>query len=181
MKQLLLVIGKPGSGKDTQIEYLAKRRNLHVIGVGDLVRQRAIVDSEVESDVEAGNLVDNNLVNDLIIKEINTTEDDAYIISNGFPRDLEQAQWLHGHLELMGCRIDKVLVINIDDKDSRARLMLRSRRDDAELALGRRLEVFHTLTSNVIDYYRKIGLVIDIDGRPDPGTVAKMIEDALGW
>lgn len=49
MKQLLVIIGMPGSGKDTQIDYMAKRRKFEVIRIGDLVRQRAKTDPKNRS------------------------------------------------------------------------------------------------------------------------------------
>lgn len=40
MNKLIVVIGLPGSGKDTQIELLSKIRKVNVIEAGDLIRKK---------------------------------------------------------------------------------------------------------------------------------------------
>lgn len=181
MKKLLLIIGMPGSGKDTQIEYMAKRRKLSVIRIGDLVREKARTDQGISKDLEAGNLVDNGVVNALVADAIKASVDGSYIISDGFPRDLPQAQWLNEYLPNCNCELDKVLYIDIDDITALERLQKRGRDDDDEATINHRLEVFHTQTDDVIDYYQKSGQLTKVDGRLDPDEVAEKIQKVLGW
>ncbi len=53
------------------------------------------------------------------------------------------------------------------------------RSDDNEKAVSKRLEVFHHNTAAVIDYYRKHGVVLDIDGTQTIEKVTTSIEAAL--
>jgi adenylate kinase len=53
------------------------------------------------------------------------------------------------------------------------------RSDDNETSVSKRLEVFHHNTAPVIDYYRKRGMVLDIDGTQTIDKVKTSIETAL--
>jgi adenylate kinase len=57
---------------------------------------------------------------------------------------------------------------------------LRQRSDDTEEVIRRRLDVYHKQTKAVEDYYRKQGLLIEIDGAQAPEKVAIAILAAVG-
>lgn len=181
MKQLLVIVGLPGSGKDTQIESLAKRKKFEVIRVGDLVREKAKTDPQVAEDLAAGNLADNAMVNQLIDESIRNFPEQSYIISDGFPRDLEQAEWLvdylhKGQMELVGA-----LHIKISDEVALQRLTKRGRDDDQGEIIVHRLQVFHKQTGAVVEFFRSRGKLMEIDGSGTPDEVERAIKVALGW
>ncbi len=181
MKKLLVVIGMPGSGKDTQIDYMSKRRKLNVIRIGDLVRAKAKSNPDIEEDLESGDLVDNDVVNDLVSHAINSVPDGSYLISDGFPRDIGQAKWLDTFVANHDVIIDKVLLIDIDNDVSVDRLSKRGRDDDDSKTIQHRLEVFHTETDKVIDYYKADDRLSIVNGEPSPEVVSAEIEKILGW
>ena len=94
MNKLIVVIGLPGSGKDTQIELLSKIRKVNVIEAGDLIRKKAESYPEIKAEVEQGDLVDNDMVNSLVSEKLTSFGSESVIISDGFPRRLSQAKWL---------------------------------------------------------------------------------------
>jgi adenylate kinase len=57
---------------------------------------------------------------------------------------------------------------------------LRQRSDDAEDVIRHRLEVYHKQTKAVEDYYRKQGLLIEIDGSQPPDKVTTAVMNAVG-
>jgi len=181
MKQLLVIIGMPGSGKDTQIEFMAKRRKLEVIRIGDLVRAKAVTNNKIDADLDAGNLVDNDIVNNLVKDAIQSAPDDSYLISDGFPRDIEQAKWLDEFASNNACKIVQVLVIRIEDSTAIERLKKRGREDDDEDTINHRLEVFHDQTDRVIDYYKSSQRLSEVNGEDAPEEVAQKIENILQW
>src|SRR5437762_13936862 len=73
----LILLGPPGSGKGTQAKLLAQRLQLHHIGTGDLLRQMVQLGTpagrRAKPYVESGQLVPDDLVND-IVNERFTTE-----------------------------------------------------------------------------------------------------------
>lgn len=181
MKKLLVVVGMPGSGKDTQIDFLSKRQKFEVIRIGDLVRAKAKTDSAIGVDLESGDLVDNDVVNELVAEAIINSADDSYIISDGFPRDIEQAKWLDEFVDKHNCIIEKVLLIDINDDVSIARLSKRGRDDDDDKTIRHRLEVFHAETDKVVEYYEASQRISVVNGKLDPLSVANEIEKILGW
>jgi adenylate kinase len=181
MKKLLVIVGLPGSGKDTQIAGLMDRRALRVIRVGDLVREQAKTDAEVAADLKNGDLADNGLVNELIRGAIEQAPPNSYIVSDGFPRDLEQAIWLDKYLETFGIAMDRVLYIKVDDDVALIRLMKRGREDDSKATIKHRIQVFHQMTDEVITHYRQKGQLVEIDGNGTPQEVVKNIKVGLGW
>jgi adenylate kinase len=55
----------------------------------------------------------------------------------------------------------------------------RRRSDDNADALGARLEIYHTQTAPLLDYYRNRGELLSVDGMADADDVARQIEEAL--
>jgi len=53
------------------------------------------------------------------------------------------------------------------------------RDDDTEEAVNRRLEIFNTETMEVIDYLKKQGKIIEIDGEGTPEEVFQLVLEAL--
>lgn len=181
MKQLLIIVGLPGSGKDTQIESLGERKKIEVIRIGDLVRAKAKTDPLVAKDLEQGNLADNAMVNQLIDQSIQNFPDPSYIISDGFPRDLEQAEWLVDYLQSKQVELVGVLYIKISDSVAMQRLLKRGRDDDQEKTIAHRLEVFHKQTGAVVEFFRQLNKLSEIDGSGTPKEVEQAIRAKLGW
>lgn len=57
--------------------------------------------------------------------------------------------------------------------------ILQERSDDTEETVQKRLETFHSETEPIKDYYRRKGLIIEVDGTKDPDEVYKDIVKAL--
>lgn len=181
MKKLLVIIGLPGSGKDTQIESLSNRRKLEIIKVGDLVRRKAQDDARVAEDLKRGDLADDDMVNELIAQAITAARAGAYIISDGFPRDLDQAKWLEMFLNKNDACIDKVVYLDADDSVAMQRLLKRGRDDDTAETITHRIEVFHSQTDPVAEYFRSKGQLLEINANGTPDQVAQDIKQRLGW
>src|SRR5207247_2116054 len=83
----------------------------------------------------------------------------GYIL-DGFPRTIEQAKaFVNG--------IDRAIYLKVSDKEALWRLSFRESkdRDDETLpALRKRIELFHKFTEPVLEFYRKKGILIEIDG-----------------
>ncbi len=181
MKKLIVVIGLPGSGKDTQIELLQKTKNVEVVRVGDLIRAEAEKDSELKQALASGNLANNDKVNSLIVNEISTFPEDSVIISDGFPRRIAQAKWLEKYANENNIEIVKYLLIKITDDESMKRLLKRGREDDTEEIIAHRIAVFHNETNEVIEFYKNKNLFASVDGIGDVTEIQKRIKKELNW
>jgi len=181
MKKLIVVIGLPGSGKDTQIELLTKLKKVEVIEAGDLIRKKSETDMEIKESVMKGELVDNSKVNSLIMEKLMSFDDNSVIISDGFPRRLEQALWLDDFAKTNGIEFLKYILLSITDEEAMTRLLKRGRADDSREVIENRIEVFHDETKDVIEYYKSKGLLSVVDGMGRIKEVQLRMKEALNW
>ena len=181
MKHLIVVVGLPGSGKDTQIDLLQKLRKIEVIRIGDLIRERAKTNPLIAQALHAGNLVDYDLVNSIVQQQFESFPDGSIIVSDGFPRDTDQADWMESYASAHGIEISKYILLEISDQESLARLLRRGREDDTQATIQRRIEVFHELTDEVIDNARGRDNFTTVDATGSIDEIFKRVKAALGW
>ncbi len=181
MKQLIVVIGLPGSGKDTQIEFMQGVRKIEVIRIGDLIRERAKTNPSIAQALHSGNLVDYDLVNSIVQQQLESFPDGSIIVSDGFPRDTDQADWMEAYANTHGIEIAKYILLDISDQESLRRLLKRGRADDTEPIIRRRIEVFHELTDEVIDSVRGRDKFASVDATGSTDEIFKRLRAALGW
>ena len=70
----IVIFGPPGAGKGTQSNFIVKKFNLHQLSTGELLRNeiknRSELGNQISSIINAGNLVSDKIVSDLIEKYI---------------------------------------------------------------------------------------------------------------
>ena len=92
---------------------------------------------------------------------------------DGFPRNLAQAEALDGLLAELDQRIERVLLLELEDGVLIQRLLSRGRADDNEAVIRNRLVVYQEQTAPLIDHYRNLGLLRSVEAS---GTVAEIGE-----
>jgi len=202
--ETLIVLGGPGSGKDTQVDFLVKALGYQEISSGQLVRLRAECDEGLRKVLEKGGLVPSDVVDDEIISVFALLPDNQPVIINGYPRTRGQAEKLEIILRENNRRIDRVLYIRVDDKELIKRIskrrvcascgyftdnshqkcpecggVLKNRKDDFPASVKRRLEIFHKETEPVFDFYRARGVLVEVDGNPPIERVRENIKRVL--
>lgn len=114
----LIFLGPPGSGKGTQAKRLGQSRGIPQLSTGDLLRSAARGGTELgkkaKSFMDAGKLVPDDLVIELILERM--TQDDCRdgFILDGFPRTLVQAEALDRALRKLHMAIDAVINFEIN-------------------------------------------------------------------
>ncbi len=163
-------MGPQGSGKTTQAELLAQKLNLPHIETGNVYRKIAEENSElgfkIKDILEKGGLVDDETTFEVVDK--NLAKIQGGFVLDGFPRTLTQAQ-----RELFP--IDKVVYISLSDNEAIKRLLARGRADDKIETITQRLKLFHERTQPILEFYRKQGKLLEIDGSRSPEEVAAQI------
>ena len=111
----LILLGAPGAGKGTQAELLSKRLGIPSISTGNMLREAmqsgSNLGNEVKSCMEAGKLVSDEIVLQIVAERTSRSDCANGFILDGVPRTLVQAQ----ALEQMGVRIDYAVSLEIDD------------------------------------------------------------------
>src|SRR5262245_39205244 len=184
----LVFVGPPGSGKGTQAKLLRERRGYTVIGTGDILRdavkRRTPLGQKVEACLTSGRLVSDELVNELVADLFHRDDHPVRFVLDGYPRTVGQAEALDDFLHAADQDLQHVFQFVLPDEDVIKRLEGRrtqeQRADDNAETVRKRLTVYHAAADNVVEYYRRKGLLREIDAGQDVEKVYKQIESNLG-
>jgi adenylate kinase len=117
----LILLGPPGCGKGTQAHLLSRRIYVEHIGTGDRLRLAIRDDTPVgrraKPFVEAGKLVPDDLVNDLIAERFDKPDRPERFVLDGYPRTLAQAAAFDGMLRGAGLDLTAVILLNVADEE----------------------------------------------------------------
>ena len=185
-KIAISILGRPGSGKDTQAELLAKKFNLVHLKSGEIIavalKKRKGANIEKERYLQkSGSLVSPKFVSALMIEKIKSlAEHNKGIIMSGSPRTLPE---IKDELPLFKKSYGKnifFLHVAISPKEVYIRNLKRRRKDFPELdtrkVIKKRLAVFNHETLPVIKYLKSKKLIFDINGEQ---PIAKIHKDIL--
>jgi adenylate kinase len=122
----VVLLGSPGAGKGTQAELIARCKGLAHIATGDLFRANVREGTELgkiaEGYMNRGALVPDEITIGMLLARLTEPDTAAGVIFDGFPRNLAQAIALDDALDGTGRAVDKVVLIQISDDESVARL-----------------------------------------------------------
>ncbi len=199
-KQIILFFGSPGSGKGTQARMLAEKFGLFYLGCGDMLRDFSKENSDnaktVRESQKRGELVPTEIVEKVFFQKLEETLSKGIsVISDGFPRNIAQAEALDKVLRKIGKISIKVVLINLSKESAFNRILNRKtcarckatvpfnsktkdlkrcpdcggelilRSDDSKKTLQKRWETYEKETKLLTEYYGK--QIIRIDGEPD--------------
>lgn len=168
----IIIFGPPGSGKGTQSAKIVENYNLIHISTGDLMREEIANDTalgrEVKKYIDKGMLVPDEIIMRELYEKASKHLDAPGLIFDGFPRTIVQAEMLDQMLEEHDMPIDVVLSVDVNEEELFKRLMGRGedsgRSDDKTDIIWRRIEVYKEQTMPLIDFYKKQGKIVSING-----------------
>ena len=169
----IILFGPPGAGKGTQSELIQEKFNLTHLSTGDMFRFHMKNDTDLgkkaKEYMEAGNLVPDQLVIDMIDAKLSESHDTKGFIFDGFPRTTDQALALDELLSKKGWGISKMVSLEVDEDELVKRLLLRGkdsgRKDDQDESIIRnRMAVYNNETAPLKDFYANQGKQIGVDG-----------------
>jgi len=165
----LLLIGAPGSGKGTQAVRLAERFGITHISSGDLLRQHVREQTQIgltiKQYVDAGDLVPDSVVMDMLYKPVvAATEQGGYVL-DGFPRTVEQAEAAYDVAHKLGTEVKASVHLDVPNDELVRRLLARSRgSEDTVEVIEHRLAVYREKTVPLLDYYSRREWLVTVDG-----------------
>ena len=206
----LIIMGAPGAGKGTQSENISAKFNIPAISTGDILRAAIKNGTELgiqaKSFIDAGKLVPDTVVIDIIKEHLATDACKNGFILDGFPRSIPQAE----ALDAMGVQIDAVLSLEVPDETIVTRMSGRRtcpgcgasyhvlykpsakadvcdkcgadlviRADDKPETVLNRLKTFHDQTEPVKSYYAAKNKLICVVGQEEVADTTKLVFEAL--
>ena len=205
----IVLLGAPGAGKGTQAQKLVAEFGVAHISTGDLLRAAVKAQSELgiqaKTYMDAGELVPDQLVIDLVKERLTADDAQKGFILDGFPRNTVQAVALDTELSAIERNLDCALLIDVENQVIIDRLSSRrtcrdcgytagpdtetcpqchgemyQRDDDKPETIANRLDVYEKSTSPLVEYYRGQGILKTIDGDRDVDVVYADVKEALG-
>jgi len=189
----LILLGPPGAGKGTQAKILTERHRIPQLSTGDMLRAAVAAGTEVgrraKAVMDAGGLVSDEIVNQIVSERIDEPDCANGFILDGYPRTVPQAQALTRMLEQKALRLDGVINLKVDEDALVGRLESRVREtvatggkvraDDNPESFKTRLAEYREKTAPLADYYRKTGELKSVDGMAEMKAVTAEIERVL--
>ncbi len=183
-----IIFGPPGSGKGTQGARVEAEFHLAHLSTGEILRaeasRRTAVGRKAARVMAAGDLVPDELINDIVERRLRRPDVQSGVLLDGFPRTVEQAEALDAMLARDGRQVDFVIALEVPERVLVERLINRAREqgraDDTRNAITERMHEYRTLTAAVLDYYRRRGVrVMEIAGVGRVETVFERIRKAM--
>jgi adenylate kinase len=176
----LLLIGAPGSGKGTQAVRLAERFGITHISSGDLLRQhvreQTQIGQTIKQYVDAGDLVPDSVVMDMLYKPVVAATDQGGYVLDGFPRTVEQAEAAYDVAHKLGTEVKASIHLDVPTDELVRRLLARSRgSEDTRDVIEHRLQVYREKTVPLLDYYSRREWLVTVDGAQTEDEVHEAI------
>ncbi|HPH48506.1 MAG TPA: adenylate kinase [Methanothrix sp.] len=209
----IILIGPPGSGKGTQAKMIVDRYKVLHVSTGDILRENVRngtpLGVEAKKFMDAGKLVPDALLIDIIKDRLAKDDVKGGWMLDGYPRTIPQAEALDKILPALGQKINVVLNIDVPDEELVKRVTgrrmckcgatyhvsfnkpkvegkcdacggeLYQRADDTEETVKQRLNAYHAQTQPLIDYYNKRGIVATVLGVGDIKAIFDKVAAAL--
>ncbi|MGE5041535.1 MAG: adenylate kinase family protein [Candidatus Levyibacteriota bacterium] len=172
----LILIGIQGSGKSTQGNILSEKLSIPYLSSGHIFREMAKEKTPlgryIKETMNAGYLIPDDKTLEIVVEYISRPEYKTGYILDGFPRTVTQAEEFPNG-------VDNVIYLKVSDKEALWRLAGRDdgdvREDNTLKAIMKRIDLFHSKTEPVIDFYREKGKLVEIDGEKEIDAITSEI------
>jgi adenylate kinase len=179
----VLLLGPQGAGKGTQATRISADYGIPHIASGEILRAEMEAGTElgrrVKETIERGDLVPDDVMIELIRNRLSEPDTDSGFVLDVFPRTTVQAEALDSMFADIGRNFSVAFALQIPDEVAFDRLRRRSREDDTDEAIQRRLENYHRETEPLIEYYRTRGNLVPIHADRTENEVFAEIQRAL--
>lgn len=127
LRRFIGVLGGPGAGKGTVSKDLEPALGIAHLSMGDVLRRKDIQDEFGDrlAEMKRGGLVDDHLVIHILERELEHERYANGAILDGVPRTQKQARLLARMLAWKGCRVERYVLLELDEAGLIDRLSFR--------------------------------------------------------
>ena len=209
----VIIFGPPGAGKGTQAQNIVNNFNLHQVATGDLLRieikKRTKIGKKIDQIIAQGDLVSDDIVNELVKKVITNHNYRNRIIFDGYPRNINQAESLEIMLNGDNQSINFILFLKVTKEIIKKRILgriicekcnktmneylnkeeidnhecgknyLKKRKDDNQETIITRYDEYIKKTKPVLDFYSSRSYFHEIDGSEKIQAITGKIQQIL--
>ena len=158
----IVFFGPPGSGKGTQAKLLSNKLNIVHLSTGDILREKLKEGDELSKKLNdimsTGNLVSDELLNEIITQKLNSKDCLNGFILDGYPRTTNQSDFFISFLNKKNLHLDYIFDFKIDLNLVQERILFRSqqeqRSDDNLTTIKTRIDKYMEETFPVSEYFR---------------------------
>lgn len=189
----LILLGPPGAGKGTQAARLVEAHGIPQLSTGDMLRAAVAAGTETglkaKAIMEAGDLVSDDIVNQIVADRISEPDCANGFILDGYPRTLAQADAVEEMMSEKGLSLDAVVELVVDDRALVGRIVKRAeeaaaagqpvRKDDTPEVFDERLRAYYKSTAPLTGYYYAKGQLKTVDGMGTIDEVTAEIRSVL--
>jgi len=205
----LVIFGPPSAGKGTQAQKLSKQYGIPQVATGDLLRKavadKTPLGLKIKSYLDQGKLGPDEVIVQLIKERVAKPDCKNGFLLDGFPRTMGQAKELERMTDI---DLVLSIVVDFESLVERAvgrrtcpkcsavyhikfnppmnagicekcGSKLIQRDDDKEETVRNRLKVYQEQTAPLVEFYRKKGKLVDIDGSGGIDAVFGQMVDAI--
>lgn len=183
----IVLFGIQGSGKGTQAKKLAAEFGFTIFEAGAELRRIAAsgtpLGDKVKSFIDIGHLVPHEIIMQVVKEAVCGLPKDLTVVFDGIPRDLDQQRDFDVIMKECGREFRCLhFVLSAEEGVARiaGRAKLEGRTDDAnEETIRRRMALFKEKTMPVVEIYRQMGRVVDVNAAQEVDQVFGDVKKAL--
>lgn len=188
MQNIYVLIGPPLSGKETQGELLEfSLGGIPRFSMGYLIREARDTDPKFEEAYQEYSMKGRHLPNaikfPLMAAKMDAAVSTGFILDN-FPATLEDVKYLERYLQEKPLQVQSVISLSISENEMKRRFEIakerRGRADDTFEVVHERRAVQDEDREPVLEYYRRLGILSEINGEESVEKVHQEILNAVG-
>ena len=175
---MILLMGVAGAGKSVQGRRLADEKGLPWLSTGEFLRM--LVVGERRKQMLAGKLLSDKEIIELANKIFHIIDVKEEFLLDGFPRTIDQADWLYAQHKAGLMEITCVLHMQASEEVVSRRLLSRGRQDDTKESIVKRFAEYNAVTLPIIESLEKKGIKVHhINAENSPEEVHAEVIKAL--
>ena len=184
----MIFFGPPGAGKGTQAKIISDFLNTSHLSTGDILRKKLLDNDNLANQLKeimaSGNLVSDDILNSIISSKLNIDTDRGFIL-DGYPRTLQQSEFLNNFLTEASISLNYIIEIKINFQTLKNRILKRSseqsREDDNINVIETRYNEYLNSTQKVSSFYKGKypSIFYEIDGSLQIEEITDRIKEIL--